>query len=107
MRSGANSNPGPRAAGLPHRTIPFTKPTFTDREADYVRQVIESGQLVGGGRFTEACQAWLESNTGCGQVLLTTSCTSALEIAALLAKELCVEPEAFKRDVQGGEVQLL
>lgn len=85
MKSGPKSNPRPPVADRPRRTIPFTAPTFTEREAEYVRQVIDSGQLVGGGRFTEACQAWLESNTGCGDVLLTTSCTSALEIAALLA----------------------
>lgn len=85
MKPDTKGGPGARAAERPRRTIPFTEPTFTDREAGYVRQVIESGRLVGGGRFTEACQAWLQSDTGCAQVLLTTSCTSALEIAAMLA----------------------
>jgi dTDP-4-amino-4,6-dideoxygalactose transaminase len=67
------------------RKIPFTKPTLTGHEAEYVNQVIESGKLTGGGPFLQNCEAWLTEKTGAGRVLLTTSCTHALEISALLS----------------------
>jgi len=67
------------------RKIPFTKPTLTGREAGYLNEVLESGKLTGGGRFLKACEAWLQAQTGCVRVLLTTSCTHALEISALLS----------------------
>ncbi|MDH3232379.1 MAG: dTDP-4-amino-4,6-dideoxygalactose transaminase [Alphaproteobacteria bacterium] len=67
------------------RKIPFTKPTLTGKEAAYVNEVIESGKLTGGGRFLKDCEAWLQAQTGCPRVLLTTSCTHALEISALLS----------------------
>jgi len=66
------------------RRIPFTKPTLTGREAEYLNQVLKSGKLTGGGPFLKACEAWLEEQTGCARVLLTTSCTHALEISALV-----------------------
>lgn len=67
------------------RKIPFTKPTLTGKEAQYLNQVIESGKLTGGGPFLQACEKWLQSKTGANRVLLTTSCTHALEISALLS----------------------
>jgi dTDP-4-amino-4,6-dideoxygalactose transaminase len=66
------------------KDIPFNRPHLTGREIDYVRQSLESGHLCGDGPFTERCQNLLEEVLGVPKVLLTTSCTHALEMAALL-----------------------
>ena len=65
--------------------IPFNKPFLTGRELDYIRQAVESGKISGNGAFTQKCQRWLEGRGGFRKVLLTTSCTDALEMAAMLA----------------------
>lgn len=62
----------------------FNRPAVTGREADYMRQAIEGGTLSGDGPFTRRCHALLEEITGARKALLTTSCTHALEMAALL-----------------------
>jgi len=64
--------------------IPFNKPHQTGREADYLREVAQSGRLSGNGPFTKRCQAFFEKRYGFRKCLLTTSCTDALEMAALL-----------------------
>jgi dTDP-4-amino-4,6-dideoxygalactose transaminase len=64
--------------------VPFNKPTIAGPEFDYIRQAIEAMHLAGDGLFTERCQALLREALGCGKVLLTTSCTHALEMSALL-----------------------
>lgn len=64
--------------------IPFNRPALAGREFDYVRQAIENMHLSGNGPFTGRCQALLEQCLGAPKVLLTTSCTHALEMAALL-----------------------
>lgn len=64
--------------------IRFNVPTHTGREAAYVSEVLQNGHLAGDGPFTRACQALLERETGTPKALLTTSCTHALELAALL-----------------------
>nr|MBN1228453.1 dTDP-4-amino-4,6-dideoxygalactose transaminase [Anaerolineae bacterium] len=64
--------------------IPFNKPYFSGREFDYMRQAIENGHVSGDGVFTRACHKLLEEQLGVPKVLLTTSCTHALEMAALL-----------------------
>lgn len=66
------------------KRIPFHRPTVTGREIDYVREAIERVRLSGGGNFTLRCQDILEQILGAPKVLLTTSCTHALEMAALL-----------------------
>lgn len=63
--------------------IPFTKPFLTGHERDYLLQALE-GELVGGGSFTHRAQSWLEAYTQTSKVLLTHSCTGALEMSALL-----------------------
>lgn len=65
--------------------IPFSQPTIGDRERDYLLQALADAHLSGDGRFSKACQAWLEKRTGSGKALLTHSCTAALEMAGLLA----------------------
>ena len=64
--------------------IPFNKPALIGTEFEYVRQAIERGKISGDGHFTRLCQESLKSSIGAGSVLLTTSCTHALEMAALL-----------------------
>jgi dTDP-4-amino-4,6-dideoxygalactose transaminase len=67
----------------PH-TIPFARPSYEGREREYVAEVIASGRASGDGKFTKLCHELLERELGVGRVLLTTSCTSALDLAALL-----------------------
>lgn len=64
--------------------IPFNKPPFVGPEIDYVRAAVESGRICGDGQFNQKCHAWLKEQTGTAKALLTTSCTHALEMAALL-----------------------
>jgi dTDP-4-amino-4,6-dideoxygalactose transaminase len=66
------------------RRIPFNSPHKASRELDYVSQVLKTRRLAGGGKFTRACEAWLEAAIGVPHALLTTSCTAALEMAAIL-----------------------
>ena len=64
--------------------IPFNKPHLIGKEAEYVRQAAETGTLSGNGVFTKKCQGFFESRYGFRKCLLTTSCTDALEMAAIL-----------------------
>ncbi len=64
--------------------IPFFKPTITGKEEDYIAQVISDGAFSGDHAFSKKCAAWLRANTGAPSAMLTTSCTHALEMAALL-----------------------
>jgi dTDP-4-amino-4,6-dideoxygalactose transaminase len=64
--------------------IPFNKPYLSGRETEYIRQAVESGKISGDGVFTKRCHDFFESRYGFGKVLLTTSCTDALEMAAIL-----------------------
>ena len=66
------------------RSIPFNRFSGTGAEFQYVRRAIESMHISGDGQFTRSCQALLEELLGVPKVLLTTSCTHALEMAALL-----------------------
>lgn len=64
--------------------IPFNKPFLIGRELDYIRAAVESLQLSGNGQFTAKCHRFFEERQGFAKVLLTSSCTDALEMAALL-----------------------
>ena len=64
--------------------IPFNKPYLTGSERRRLQEVLDRGKLSGDGPATKACQARLEQLMGSGRALLTTSCTDALEAAALL-----------------------
>lgn len=67
-------------------TIPFNKPFIVGKELFYIAQaVIDNQHTAGDGPFTKKCQAWLEEHLDCRKVLLTHSCTAALEMAAILA----------------------
>ena len=64
--------------------INFNKPHMTGHETEYIRQAVESGKISGNGEFTRRCQAFFEARYGFRKCLLTTSCTDALEMAAIL-----------------------
>jgi dTDP-4-amino-4,6-dideoxygalactose transaminase len=64
--------------------IPFNKPFLVGNEAELVARCLASGATAGDGPFTRACQELMEHRFAAARVLLTTSCTSALEMAALL-----------------------
>ena len=64
--------------------IPFNRPYMTGHETEYIRQAVESGKISGNGEFTKRCQNFFEARYGFRKCLLTTSCTDALEMAAIL-----------------------
>jgi len=64
--------------------IPFNKPFLTGIETAYIEQAVHSGKISGNGMFTKKCQHFFEKNYGIKKALLTTSCTDALEMCALL-----------------------
>lgn len=66
--------------------IPFNKPYLTGKEAHYMYQAVYTGKLSGNGFFTKKCQQFFEDKYGFKKVLLTTSCTDALEMCALLCE---------------------
>lgn len=65
--------------------ISFNVPPFVGKEKEYVMQAIDSHKISGDGAFTKKCSEWLEKRTGSPRVLLTTSCTHATEMAAILS----------------------
>lgn len=65
--------------------IPFNKPFLSGKELIYIQQAIESGKISGNGIYTKKCQDFFENQYGIKKALLTTSCTDALEMCALLA----------------------
>src|SRR5262245_61311110 len=65
--------------------IPFNKPYTLGTELGYIGEAIAAGHLSGDGRFTAQCSEYLEGMHHVARALLTHSCTSALEMAALLA----------------------
>ncbi|MCP4437809.1 MAG: dTDP-4-amino-4,6-dideoxygalactose transaminase [Aureispira sp.] len=64
--------------------IPFNKPYLTGKETHYIYEAVSSGKISGNGMFTKKCQQFFEERYGFRKTLLTTSCTDALEMAALL-----------------------
>jgi len=69
--------------------IPFNKPYLTGKETHYIYDAVNSGKISGNGKYTKLCQEFFESRYGFKKVLLTTSCTDALEMAAILGN---IEP---------------
>jgi dTDP-4-amino-4,6-dideoxygalactose transaminase len=65
-------------------TIPFNRPCFTGNELKYIGEAVARGQISGDGYFTKQCHRYLEDALGVQKALLTTSCTHALEMSALL-----------------------
>jgi len=67
-----------------NKQIPFNKPYLTGKETHYIYQAVHSGKISGNGEFTKKCQRYFEDNLLLGKSLLTTSCTDALEMSAIL-----------------------
>lgn len=64
--------------------IPFNKPYLSGKETSYIQEAVQSGKISGDGIFTKKCHQFFEKRYGFQKCLLTTSCTDALEMAALL-----------------------
>ncbi len=64
--------------------INFNIPPFVGTEMEYIRKAVENKKICGDGEFTKKCNKWIEKMTGTSKALLTTSCTHALEMAAIL-----------------------
>lgn len=64
--------------------ITFNRPYATGKEHGYIQNALDSLHVSGDGRFTKLCHQWIEQRTGCARALLTHSCTSALDLAAIL-----------------------
>ena len=66
------------------KIIPFNKPFLTGKETQYISEAVASGKISGNGIFTKKCHEFFQNKYGFKKCLLTTSCTDALEMAALL-----------------------
>lgn len=64
--------------------INFNVPPFIGKEIQYMEEAIKAQKICGDGQFTKKCSEWIEKNTGSYRCLLTTSCTHAIEMAAIL-----------------------
>jgi dTDP-4-amino-4,6-dideoxygalactose transaminase len=64
--------------------IPFNKPFLTGKETEYIKEAVLSGKISGNGEYTKRCQHFFEEKYGFRKCLLTTSCTDALEMTAML-----------------------
>lgn len=64
--------------------IPFNQAVYLPEAFEYVRDVVQSSNIAGDGKYTKLCSKWLEENFNAPKVLLTTSCTAALEMTAIL-----------------------
>lgn len=69
--------------------INFNVPPYVGKEMDYMKEVIANRKICGDGPFTKMCDKWIEEKTGTTKSLLTTSCSQALELSAMLSK---IEP---------------
>jgi dTDP-4-amino-4,6-dideoxygalactose transaminase len=69
---------------MPEIRVDFNRPVIVGRELEYMKQAIENGHISGDGPFTKKCHAFLEKELGIQKALLTTSCTHALEMSAIL-----------------------
>jgi dTDP-4-amino-4,6-dideoxygalactose transaminase len=83
-----SSRAGPNGSDLPAATdppqIPFNRAAVEGRELEYMQQAIQSGHTAAGGSFATKAARFLADQTGAAEVLLTTSCTSALELSAMI-----------------------
>lgn len=66
--------------------INFNVPPFTGKEMEYIKEAVDNQKICGDGIFTKKCSEWIKERTDTASCLLTTSCTHATELAALLAE---------------------
>ena len=64
--------------------IPFNKAVYLPRAAEYVEETLKSSKIAGDGKYTRLCTEWMEKKFQAKKILLTTSCTAALEMSAIL-----------------------
>jgi dTDP-4-amino-4,6-dideoxygalactose transaminase len=69
---------------MPEIKVDFNRPVLVGKEFEYMKQAIDNGHISGDGPFTKKCHAFLEQELGVPKALLTTSCTHALEMSAIL-----------------------
>ena len=67
------------------KMISFNVPPYTGKEMIYVKDAVEKHKICGDGEYTKKCNSWLKEKCGVKEALLTTSCTHALEMAAILS----------------------
>lgn len=65
--------------------IDFNQPPYMEKSLEYIRKAVENKKICGDGEFTRKCSHWIEQHTGIRKALLTTSCTHATELAAILS----------------------
>ena len=65
--------------------ISFNVPPYIGKEQDYIMEAIRAHKICGDGAFTKKCNAWIEEKTGVSKALLTTACSTALDMAAILS----------------------
>ena len=75
---------GPANAGKGTTMVTFNIPPFAGKELEYIQKAVQNQKICGDGEFTKKCSAWMEQRFGAKKVLLTTSGTTALEMAAFL-----------------------
>ena len=66
--------------------ISFNVPPYIGKEQDYIMEAIRAHKICGDGEFTKKCNAWIEDRTGVSKALLTTACSTALDMAAMLSE---------------------
>ncbi len=66
--------------------INFNVPPYIGKEQDYITEAIKAHKICGDGQFTKRCNAWIEEKTGASKALMTTSCSTALDMAAILTE---------------------
>ena len=66
--------------------IKFNEAPYIGTEEKYIRDVLESRKVCGDGAYTGRCRAWLEEKTGAREALITTSCSAALDMSAVLTE---------------------
>ena len=66
--------------------IDFNRPAFVGKELEYINDAVKRGMLCGDGEYTRKCSQWMKDKFQVNHVMLTTSCTHALEMAAYLAQ---------------------
>lgn len=64
--------------------IPFNKAVYLDESVECMREIMRTGKIAGDGKYTRLCSSWMEEHFHADKILLTTSCTAALEMAAIL-----------------------
>ncbi len=77
-----------KRAGRDENMITFNRPPYAEKAMEYIQECVQNQKICGDGLYTKKCSEWLEKKTGTTKCLLTTSCTHATELAALLLPDI-------------------